>query len=212
MHINIYGEHSMTNNIHLLNHIVDDVEFLGDLTTISAYQFENALHHIKIRLKQCNRPLEQIGRRLQEVAQCSKNLSSNFINDVFPKVSHQLLSPDRFGNPSFHRIEYEQNVFISSANGNLRDRWFLTNENHIVEFDLAIKTRNGFMIRGSRLQNQEDFFEKPFRSRYINIFLSDGCKHEPSLYHVNTIKAKLFCIRYKEKSVFVPLLHTLSNY
>lgn len=48
-HIDTYGEHSMTNNIHLLSHIVDDVEHLGDLSTLSAYPFENALHHIKMR-------------------------------------------------------------------------------------------------------------------------------------------------------------------
>lgn len=72
MHIDTYGEHSMTNNIHLLNHIVDDVEYLGDLTTINAYQFENALHQIKMRLKQCNRPLEQISRRLYEISVCDK--------------------------------------------------------------------------------------------------------------------------------------------
>lgn len=130
-------------------------------------------------------------------------------DDEFPKVSHQLQSPNLFVNPSFRYIEYNKDAMLSSVNEKKNDRWILTNENHIIEFDSAIKTKNGYMIRGSSLKNKEDFFKKPFFSRYINIFLSDERKNEPSLYHVNTIKAKLFCIQYKDKKVFIPLLHSL---
>lgn len=209
MHINIYGEHSMTNNIHLLSHMIDDVEHLGDLSTINAYPFENALHHIKLRLKQCNRPLQQIARRLHELSVSNAN-PSWILDEQFPKLSHQVISPDHPYALSFNTLEYQRNVMLSSVNGNQRNRWMLTNTNCIVKFDCVIKTVNGHMIRGNNLENKEDFFEKPFFSRYLNIFLSDGKINEPSeLYNINDIKAKLFCIPHNGKYVFIPLLHSL---
>lgn len=208
MHINVYGDHSMTNNLHLLSHMIDDVEHLGDLTTISSYPFENALHHIKIRLKQCNRPLQQIARRLHELS--VSNVSSPWNhNEKFPKLSHQIVSPDHLDALIFQHIEYKRNVFLSSSNGNQKDRWFLSNQNYIVHFDHALVNENEYMIRGSSLKNSEDFFEKPFRSRYINIFSSDGEKNESTLFALSDVKAKLFCVRYREKLVFIPLVHSL---
>lgn len=203
-HIDTYGEHSMTNNIHLLSHIVDDVEHLGDLSTLSAYPFENALHHIKMRLKQCNRPLEQIARRLHELS--VSKVYAPFIDEQYPKLSNQILSP--LGTLIFQRIEFKPNVILSSLNDNEKDRWFLTNENYIVRFDSVIKSENRYMIRGNSLKNTNDFFSKPFLSRYINIFLSDGEENELKLYELNDIKAKLFCVRYHEQFVFIPLLHS----
>lgn len=206
MHINTYGDHSMTNNIHLLSHIVDDVEHLGDLSTISAYPFENSLHHIKIRLKQCNLPLQQIARRLHELSESTVKSPWNLI-EKFPKLNYPFLLPDH--TDSFQHIEYKRNVFLSSVNENRKNRWILTNENNIVQFDSVIKTDNGYMIRGSSVKNKQDFFDKPFSSRYINIFLSDAEKNEPTLYNISNVKAKMFCIPYKEKFVFIPLLHSL---
>lgn len=52
-HINEHGEDSIVSNIHLLNHVVDDVEHFGELNTFNAYAFKNCLHHLKLNLKQC---------------------------------------------------------------------------------------------------------------------------------------------------------------
>lgn len=62
-HIHIFGEASITMNIHNTSHVVDDVEELGPLDTMSGYKFENHLFYLKKKLKQCNRPLQQIARR-----------------------------------------------------------------------------------------------------------------------------------------------------
>lgn len=206
MHINIYGEHSMTSNLHLLSHMVDDVEHLGDLTTMSAYPFENALHHIKMRLKQCDRPLAQIARRLSEVSVCKTNSPWN-VNEKFPKLNHQISHEN--STLTFSFIEYKKSVFLSSLNAKQRDRWFLTNENFIVHFDFAFKSEIGFMIQGCSLKKIESFFKKPFSSHHLNIFLSNGEKNSAETYDVKSIKAKLFCVPYQDKFVFIPLLHSL---
>lgn len=46
-YIDIYGEESVSSNIHNLIHVVDDVRRFGNLNTISAYPFENSLRLIK---------------------------------------------------------------------------------------------------------------------------------------------------------------------
>lgn len=66
--IYLYGEHSISSNFHNLIHVVDDVERFGNLNKISTYEFENSLGHIKSKLKLYNKPLEQIARRMIELA------------------------------------------------------------------------------------------------------------------------------------------------
>lgn len=206
MHISLYGDHSMTSNLHLLSHMIDDVEYLGDLSTMSSYPFENALYQIKLLIKQCDRPLQQVARRHYERSVSNENVKWDR-KQKFPKLDHQLFLPDS-NDILFQHIEYKQNV-LSSRNGNQKDQWFLSNENQIVKFDHVLFTENRYMIRGCSLKNKVDFFEKPFFSRYINIFMSDGERNEPMLWSLTDIKAKLFCLKYKNQLVFIPLLHSL---
>lgn len=63
----IYGEAYMTSNVHNLTHLVDDVRRFGILSTMHAYPFENMLYQIKMLLRQGNRPLVQVAKRLSEV-------------------------------------------------------------------------------------------------------------------------------------------------
>lgn len=61
-YIDLYGDHAISSNVHNLSHVVDDVRRFGNLTKIDSYVFENALYGLKLRLRTCNRPLEQISR------------------------------------------------------------------------------------------------------------------------------------------------------
>lgn len=209
MHKDLYEEHSITINIHLLSHVVDDVEHLGPLCTISAYPFENRLHHIKLRLKQCNRPLEQIARRLQEGVMRRKNLDLNSSYSEYPKFDKEFISAENPNAYSFRRVQFNSDVIFSSVDGNRKDEWMLTHENNIVAFSSVVKLERGYFIRGRCLKQIEDFFKSPFNSSFLNIFMSDGVKNDPAYFSLASIKAKLFCMPYKDNFVFVPLLHTL---
>lgn len=67
-YIRIYGKDSIGSNVHNLCHVVDDVRKFGPLPTISAYAFENHLGYIKRLLRNGNRPLSQIAKRLTELS------------------------------------------------------------------------------------------------------------------------------------------------
>lgn len=65
--IDLYGKEYISSNVHNLCHIVNDVCNFGNLTKISAYPFENCLYGLKLKLRNCSRPLEQISRRISEL-------------------------------------------------------------------------------------------------------------------------------------------------
>lgn len=62
----IYGERSVTFNVHNLIHICKDVANFGALDSYSAYPFESYLCSIKKLIRKGDKPLEKIARRLEE--------------------------------------------------------------------------------------------------------------------------------------------------
>lgn len=62
-YIRIYGRHSISSNVHNLIHITDDL-IQNNIDTIN---------QISMKLQNCNRPLEQISRRLIEISQIKTN-------------------------------------------------------------------------------------------------------------------------------------------
>lgn len=207
-HIDIHGEISITMNIHNTSHVVDDVETFGPLDTISAYPFENALHHLKLKLKQCNYPLQQIARRILESVSSLK-VAALKPDNFSPKVDHAFTNSEH--NLAFKQVKYKPNSIISSHTANGKDKWFLTHDNAIVKFQFVVKRNDKFIICGSTVKNTQNFFQKPFDSKNLNIFLSDGEVNaaESHYFELTTIKAKMFCLPYEKQWVFVPLLHSL---
>lgn len=203
-HISLYGEESVVSNVHNLSHIVDDVEHLGDLSTIGAYEFENALHHMKSVLKQCNKPLEQLVRRIHENNILQKPYS--FQIESFPKIMSQFLCSETPNRMTFYQIEFKSSAILCNKNKN---KWFLLNTNVIAQFEFAFKIGTEYFIRGQPLKQVRNFFDQPFDSKYLNIFISDCECNESQNYNVKGIKAKMFSIPYGREFVFLPLLHTL---
>lgn len=70
-----YGETSLIGNVYNLIHLADDVELMGcSISHYTAFPFENALGKIKKFLRNGNKPLAQICRRLHEtfLVNCQK--------------------------------------------------------------------------------------------------------------------------------------------
>lgn len=197
-YIEIYGQASITSNVHNLCHVVDNVEKFGNLNTIDAYQFENKLHHMKLQLKQCNKPLQQIARRTCESFEC--NIKRASCPNEIVCVKHQM-NADTFAEiitPTF--------VLSSLRSG---DKYFLAKSKEIVEFEYVSVNDGKYKLFGSPFVSKSDFFDRPFYSRFINIFKSDCMKKAMTVYDLESIEAKLFCIPLANSSVFIPLIHTL---
>lgn len=78
---------------------------------------------------------------------------------------------------------------------------------------------------GSSFRALSDFFDIPFESSALHIYIADKVLSPAKLYSIDCIKAKMFGLEYagdydddddeedeferREKIVFIPLLHTL---
>lgn len=67
-YIELYGNDSISSNVHNLCHIVEDVRKFGPLPFISSYPFENTLGYVKRMVRHGNLPLSQVSKRLTEIS------------------------------------------------------------------------------------------------------------------------------------------------
>lgn len=196
-----YGEDYMTSNVHNLTHLVDEVKKFGPLSTFSAYPFESRLYQIKNLLRSGNLPLAQVARRMGEIMQCE--------NDSFKKSKGFLGFPvlkNRNSAGNFSKIQME-NFTLSTDNPN---KWFLTNDNHVVAMQYVTLRNQVPFIFGSCVSGLQDVFEMPIKSSYLNIFQSHHTEKGASyFYPISEIKCKLVVIKHGNVSVFIPLLHTM---
>lgn len=82
----LYGERYMTSNVHNLQHVYDDVYFLGPLPSLSAYPFENELQIIKNMLRSGNNELIQVIKRLSELESFHINTRARTFNASKPML------------------------------------------------------------------------------------------------------------------------------
>lgn len=205
--IHLYGVHYLVSNNHNLTHVVDDVKRFGNLSTISAYPFENRLNFIKLRLKQMKLPLEQITRRIVELSLDYEQLYGlNSTKKSFP----ELKCSSMVDGVEVYKLIIQSDYTLSA--NRKADRWFMTRSREIVQMHYAINTPAGILILGARIMQKDDFFKQPMSSRFLNIFKSDG-ELEPDLvsFELTEILAKMICIADDNNIVFLPLLHTLKK-
>lgn len=203
--IELYGEDRISSNVHNLCHIADDVLRHGNLNSIFTYPFENSLGQIKLRIRNNNRPLAQISRRLTELAYVQKPIE-NSENTESCKLKY------RREDGHFNEIEFFGGAIVLSSRKN-SNKWFMTDDQTIVEMQYVSQINNQYFIFGEKIKNQNNFFShSPFQSRFINIFVSNGEKIDPQIYNVKSIKCKMVHLPYKTDIVFLPLLHTLDEF
>lgn len=211
-YMDIYGIDSVVSNIHNLCHVVSDVRRFGPLNTISAYPFENLIGQLKTEISKSYKPLEQIARRLIEknVVEHKKSSICERNKTVFPSDRFEIEN-DKY-RVAFKSLLIKGVYLTINREG---DKWFLTKQNEIVEMEYSVFLNNRYYIHGSVIQEKRDFFDKPFSSRYINIYKSNGRQNCSKYFPTSEIKAKLIRLQYKEKEtnldmfVFTPILHTL---
>lgn len=85
----------------------------------------------------------------------------------------------------------------------------MTKNGEIVKFKHAFELNGKPFITGSQTSEKHDFFVRPFRSRYLNIFESDCTIGNDRQYSLNQIKCKMFCLPFDKMHVFIPLLHSI---
>lgn len=206
-YIQLYGASAITSNVHNLCHIVENIERFGNLNSISTYPFENAARHIKLKLKQCDKALEQISLRISEIDSMKRSMKSkNTVANYIFKFPFEILGLPHVS--CYRYICIKNSVIFSSKKDN--DKWFMTKNNEIVEFEYAYKLNGQSILCGRPIIQKDLFFLKPFHSSHLNIYASDGIRIDDLYtYSIIDVKCKMICLKCDEKNVFIPLLHSL---
>lgn len=208
-YIEIYGIDSITSNVHNICHITDDVRRFGPLHTISTYPFENTLHGIKLLIRNGNRQLAQIAKRLLE-RDCEIFKSDEETQEKYPVVKQLINSEHQleFCVKAYNQIRIKKNLLLANDN---RNRYFMTINGSIIAMKNATLYKNKAYIFGESIKNKTAFFEKPFNSTFLNIFSSDGEKSTPLLYPPECVKYKMVALNLNDQLIFIPLIHTIDD-
>lgn len=182
----MYGSEFITSNVHNLEHVVDDVNRFGILSSISAYPFENCLFSIKRMLRAGKHPLVQIANRLSERV---------FVSD-FNYTNKDTLFPQ----PVIRRGKNNNCELVLSefklSNHKIKDMWFYA-ENKILRMANAFEDNSAFFVEGYEANVFSDFFDEPFRSSLLNIYIADvlNIEHGPlRIVNIRDIMCKFVAI------------------
>lgn len=199
----IYGEDYITSNVHNLNHLVDDVKQFGILSKFSAYPFENKLFKLKNFIRSGNRPLAQMAKRIGETDEFCEQVQQ--IERSYPNLKRPIVKE----NEEVHFAQVELEEFC--LKNDFANKWFLTEDNELVEMNYAFKNDDNVSISGRSLKNLNLFFTTPIRSSFLHIYVSSLQFNLPKYYCTSEIKCKMVAIPHGSKGniVFIPLLHTL---
>lgn len=210
-YIQLYGRHSITSNLHNLIHIIDDLNQngLNSIDKMSTYKYENSLRLLGMKLQTCNRPLEQISRRLIEISQMKTDLLGNANHLTEPEFSPHVQYELSANANCYSKITIAPDVVLSRKN--VGDQWFLTRTGIIVKMVHAQRVQNSFVIWGFSMNSTMNFFSRPLESNQLNIFQSDSNSISTTLtmHEINLIAAKMICLPFADKLIFIPILHTL---
>lgn len=206
-YITLYGTHTIGSNVHLLTHIVEDMNNsnVKNIMELSTYKYENCLRLIGLTLKHGHLPLEQASNRISEKMQLCANTKNIFESKQF---SPKMLYPNkRDSNIIYNKIQLTDDIMLT--NRRFGDSWFLTKNEDIVKFEYAFKNK----IFGMIIATKNPFFVNPITSSKMKIFISDGKKiEELKLFELHTIAAKMICLPYGEQFVFMPLVHSMDSF
>lgn len=193
----IYGHQYITSNIHNLQHIVDEAEMFGPLSTMAAYPFENGLQRMKHLIRSGFKTLEQVVSRLSEVN----------ANDYYKTHKSTKKYPFIKTSEDSVRVVLDEGFTLDTSQ---RNGWFLTKSNQVVRFSNATLTPS-LLIQGKIVLGTQTFFQDPFFSSVLHVFCGNlkRLSSEEFLFNVQKIRCKLVAVESNDDYVFIPLLHTL---
>lgn len=199
--------------------IITGILLLDSLDGISAFPFENHLKSIKRLVRQPNRPLEQIVRRLNEKQRSVTNdhHQNHSVSASKQKSSgSNLLYPHANGPlpPNITARDVQQYERISVDYGLLStkscDSCFITTGGEVGIVRNIIRQTQGYIsVVCEIFVHKKDFFAYPLKSGKLNIFKVNSDIRQPRILALQDICGKCLLIKMSDSvsSVVIPMLH-----
>lgn len=226
----IYGEEYIFSNVHNLSHVADEVARFGQLESFSAYPFESKLGKIKNLLRNGNRPLAQVAKRMMEEMQCAgsndgldssthtpqsitvgkKNDGANVPESLRRSIPGIAADDDL----AFYGKVQLKDYIISTDPVNC---WLLTCRKEIVRVvNIVRRLKTDIYLCCTEVRYKQNFFDVPIESKHFNIY--SACRElymqnskEKRIIPLSDHKCKMVRLEYHDSDVFIPLLHTNST-
>lgn len=192
-------------------HLHDDAIKFGTLQEFSAFPFENYLQSILKMVRKNDKVLEQIVCRIIE-----QNFSVND-NQKLKIVSNKLHNPhcngplinnlNSYSNfqtcKQFSKVTFENYTLKTDEPDNC---CYLSDGAIIIVKNFVSNDKDIFVI-GHKYKSFIDFYSEPCRSSKLGIYLVDNLGNL-QMWNIAQIVCKCLKLKYKNKYVVFPLLHS----
>ncbi|CAI6369321.1 unnamed protein product [Macrosiphum euphorbiae] len=203
-----YGEGYVGYNVHGLIHVADFVLKHGHLDLFSAFKYENYLQFLKKSCKNDRFPLQDAYNRIIE----KMNVQIKTIPLAYPILKRELKCNYNLNN-SLTETLYEQvtlEKFVISSKS-VRDKYFMLQNNDIVEVTKIVKYFNGEIKIEAIKFNYSPMFDYPSTSDLTKIFYINEIipKVQPIIINLKSLKHKCFVTPIDTcKYIAMALLHS----
>lgn len=180
-----FGKFRLIYSFHNLIHLADETMIQDDpLDKFSMWDFESANASLKKFSYRQGAYLEQTYNRTME--KYAKHHDDEPCLSEYPilklKISSEYDDDYNLLKTYFSSIVFEK-FSLSSTNGN---RWFLSKSGEIAKFKWAIKTdKNKTKIEVQVFKRKKDFFERPLKSSFLNIYQCHDSDLSPETSIIN---------------------------
>jgi len=205
---NIYGKSYMSHNIHIIQHLADDVKKFGSLNNFSAFEFESYMQPMKKKIRTGVKPLQQLIRRYSEdrIFFSKKEEPNKPIGplNVQCKFKNRPITIDGC-EPCYAGWTTEK--FVLKINKADNCVGMINGDIVIIENIVTSKLNENILIIGRKFEKLEHFFNIPCLSKLLNITAASELSHLQS-WMLNNIKEKMMHLPVDNKtSIIIPLLH-----
>uniref|UniRef100_A0A182PWP3 Transposase domain-containing protein n=1 Tax=Anopheles epiroticus TaxID=199890 RepID=A0A182PWP3_9DIPT len=167
----VYGERYISSNVHILQHLFEEVERFGPLSSFSTYPFENQLQHLKKLLRSGWKELEQAINRLLEY------------EEYYVGKAHMASYPSISKRGNIVTFNLRKDFMLQNSEKNC---WYMSKDTCIYQF----QTVNGqpddgnLRICGRKLKDKSLAFHYPYDSSIINAFKGSANNLEMSFVYI----------------------------
>ncbi|CAH8512999.1 unnamed protein product [Schistosoma haematobium] len=188
-----YGSEDLVYNVHSLQHLPDDVRAHGPLDSFSAFPFESYMRQIKNSVRSGFAVAKQAAQRYAERMSFSDRLQISGLTNTTPIGANDVSTKQviMFNNSKITSYKPDNVVVVNGQPGLVTD----------IEEDGLLKFRT--------FTDPCNYFEDPFPSSDIGIFMCSVVSHEYIWVSVKDIDCKCIAINCINYIVVIPLLHTL---
>lgn len=210
----VIGAWFISQNVHNLIHLANDVRRFGSLENFSAFPFENFLKQLKRQVKSGNKPLQQVRNRYHELLMLS-NTSSRDVGEKINFIEVGKLC--RVGTVDFD-IPSTTTFFKAIRSGQIRlktgfggNNFCLVHEDFIKIFYIfRDESTKEIFLAGKKFETVENLYEEPAPSSIAGVYVLKTLLPDFKVYNSSDLKCKLFVMQdYNDVNKFfaVQLLH-----